>query len=75
MKTFHAIALTIMAAFFVWLLLQMSRTPEADRRLLMIALAFGGVALAALLGGLLARERSGDEAAGRGRGRGGRRDG
>ena len=55
MKTFQTIAVTIMGAFFVWLLLQMSRTPEADQRLLMIALAFGGVAVALLLGGLLGR--------------------
>jgi hypothetical protein len=55
MKVFLALALVVMGAFFVWLLLQMSRTWQADRRLVMMALAYVGVFAALGLGMLLGR--------------------
>jgi hypothetical protein len=57
MRVFQGLALVVMAAFFVWLLLAMSRTPEADRRLAAMALAFAGVFVALGLGALLGRRR------------------
>lgn len=55
MKVFQGLALLVMAAFFVWLLLAMSRTPEADRRLVAMALAYVGIFAAIALGALLGR--------------------
>ena len=55
MNVFRALALMVMGAFFVWLLLQMSRTWQADRRLVMMALAYVGVFAALGLGMLLGR--------------------
>lgn len=55
MKVFQGLALLVMAAFFVWLLLAMSRTPEADRRLVAMALAYLGIFAAIALGALLGR--------------------
>jgi nitrate reductase gamma subunit len=55
MKVFQAAALVVMAGFFVWLLLQMSRTARSDQRLIAMALAFAGVVLAFGLGALLSR--------------------
>ena len=55
MKGFQVIAVSVMAGFFVWLLLQMSRTPEADRRLLMLAGAYAAIGVAIVAGGLLGR--------------------
>ena len=40
MKAFQTVFLLVMAVFFLWLLLQMSRTPDADRRLAAMGLAF-----------------------------------
>jgi hypothetical protein len=54
-KPFLALALVVMAAFFVWLLLQMSRTWQADRRLLMMALAYVCIFAALGLGAALGR--------------------
>ena len=54
-KPFLAVALVVMAAFFVWLLLQMSRTWQADRRLLTMALAFVCIFGALGLGAVLSR--------------------
>jgi hypothetical protein len=54
-KLFQGLALVVMAAFFVWLLLAMSRTPEADRRLVTMAFAFVCIFLALGLGALLGR--------------------
>jgi multisubunit Na+/H+ antiporter MnhB subunit len=55
MRVFQGLALVVMAAFFVWLLLAMSRTPESDRRLAAMALAFAGVFFAFGLGAVLGR--------------------
>jgi len=55
MKVFQGLALVVMAGFFVWLLLQMSRTGRSDERLIAMALAFAGVILAFGLGALLSR--------------------
>ena len=55
MNVFRALELMVMGAFFVWLLLQMSRTWQADRRLVMMALAYVGVFAALGLGMLLGR--------------------
>ena len=57
MKLFQAFAVVLMAAFFVWLLVAMSRTPEADRRLAAMALAFVGIFAALGLGALLGHRR------------------
>ncbi len=57
MKAFQALALVLMAGFFVWLLLQMSRTARSDTRLMAMGLAFTGVAVAFALGALLSRRR------------------
>jgi hypothetical protein len=54
-KPFLVLALIVMGAFFVWLLLQMSRTWQADRRLAMMALAFVAVFFALGLGVVLGR--------------------
>ena len=54
-RLFYAIALVVMGAFFVWLLLQMSRTWQADRRLVMMTLAYVGVFLGLGLGVVLSR--------------------
>jgi hypothetical protein len=43
-------------SFFVWLLLQMSRTWQADRHLVMMALAYVGVFVALGLGAVLGRD-------------------
>ncbi len=55
MKVFQGLALAVMAGFFVWLLLQMSRTGRSDERLIAMALAFAGVIVAFGLGALLSR--------------------
>jgi hypothetical protein len=55
MKIFQGLTLVVMAGFFVWLLLQMSRTAQADQRLTAMALAFAAVFAALGLGALLGR--------------------
>jgi hypothetical protein len=60
MRVFQGFALLVMAAFFVWLLLAMSRTPESDRRLVAMALAFAAVFFALGLGAVLGRRRDQD---------------
>jgi hypothetical protein len=57
MRVFRGLAFLIMAAFFVWLLLQMSRTPLADRRLVEFAVAFLCIAAALGVGALPTRRR------------------
>jgi hypothetical protein len=54
-KPFLAVALVVMAAFFVWLLLQMSRTWQADQRLITMAFAFVCIFAALGLGAVLGR--------------------
>jgi len=55
MRVFQGIALLVMGGFFVWLLLQMSRTWTADRRLIAMALSFACIFLALGLGAVLGR--------------------